>query len=257
MNRRTFAGASAAIICAATDSPAEDKPAGRDVYELRTYTLKAEERPILDDYLKAAYIPAVKRHGAGPVGVFAGPVEAESLRVVVLVVHSTADSAAMLPTKLAADAEYRKSAAAYLDATAESPVYARIESSLLVAIPGMPHLGKTDPAKPRLFNLRVYESHNERSAAKKIEMFEKGELAIFQRVGLTPVFFASAVVGAAMPNLTYLLVFPDEEGRKKAWGAFRADPAWLKLKAEPGYADKEIVSKITNHILTPAAYSEI
>ncbi len=257
MNRRAFVGASAAILSAAADSPAEEPPAARDVYELRTYTLKAEKRAILDDYLKAAYIPAVKRHGAGPVGVFAGPVEADSLKVVVLVVHPSADSAALLPSRLAGDAEYRKAAAVYLDATADSPVYGRIESSLLLAIPGMPRLGKTDPAKPRLFNLRVYESHNERAAAKKIEMFEKGELAIFRRVGLAPVFFAAAVVGPALPNLTYLLVFPDEDGRKKAWDTFRADPAWLKLKAEPGYADKEIVSKITNHVLTPAAYSEI
>jgi hypothetical protein len=133
----------------------------------------------------------------------------------------------------------------------------RIESSLLAAIAGMPRLEKPDASKPRLLNLRIYESHNERAAAKKVEMFEKGELAIFRRVGLTPVFFASAVVGAAMPNLTYLLTFPDEAGRKAAWDAFRADDAWLKLKAIPAYADKEIVSRITNKILTPTPYSEI
>ena len=121
----------------------------------------------------------------------------------------------------------------------------------------MPKLDKPDATKPRLLNLRVYESHNERAAAKKVEMFEKGELAIFRRVGLTPVFFASALVGAAMPNLTYMLVFPNDDGRKKAWDTFRGDDAWLKLKAIPEYADKEIVSKITNRILTPTAYSEI
>jgi NIPSNAP len=136
-------------------------------------------------------------------------------------------------------------------------VYQRIDSSLLAAIPGMPRLDKPDPSKPRLFNLRVYESHNERAAAKKVEMFDTGELAIFRRVGLAPVFFASAVVGAGMPNLTYLLVFPGEAGRKAAWDKFRADPEWLKVKAVPEYADKEIVSKITNRVLTPAAYSEV
>src|SRR5262245_26905195 len=71
------------------------------------------------------------------------------------------------------------------------------------------------------------------------------------------VFFASAVVGSAMPNLTYMLAFPDEAGRKAAWDRFRGDDAWLKLKAIPEYADKEIVSKITNKILAPASYSEI
>src|SRR6185312_5618057 len=125
------------------------------------------------------------------------------------------------------------------------------------AIAGMPRLEKPDASKPRLLNLRIYESHNERAAAKKVEMFEKGELAIFRRVGLTPVFFASALVGSAMPNLTYMLVFANEEGRKAAWDTFRGDDSWLKLKSIPEYADKEIVSRITNRILTPTSYSEI
>jgi hypothetical protein len=88
-------------------------------------------------------------------------------------------------------------------------------------------------------------------------MFNKGELAIFRRVGLTPVCFGESVIGAALPNLTYLLVFPDEAGRQAAWQRFRDDPEWLKLKAIPEYADKEIVSRITNKILTPTAFSEI
>ncbi|NDA66013.1 MAG: NIPSNAP family containing protein, partial [Verrucomicrobia bacterium] len=38
---------------------------------------------------------------------------------------------------------------------------------------------------------------------------------------------------------------------------FRADPEWLKLKAVPEYADKEIVLKVTNRLLTPTPYSEL
>ena len=258
MERRTFVGASVATLCAAATGPADDpKPTGRDLYDLRTYTLKPAKQTLLNDYLSQAFLPAAKRLGAGPVGVFAEPAEKDLLRVHVLVVHPTADSLASLPAKLAADDGYQKAAAAYLGAKAADPVYGRIESSLLTAIAGMPKLQRPDATKPRLLNLRVYESHNERAAAKKVEMFEKGELGIFRRVGLTPVFFASAVVGAAMPNLTYMLAFPDDAARQAAWDKFRADPEWLKLKAVPEYADKEIVSKITNKILTPAAFSEI
>src|SRR5947209_11219032 len=112
----------------------------------------------------------------------------------------------------------------------------------------MPRLEKPDSSKPRLLNLRIYESHNERAAKKKIEMFNKGELAIFRRVGLTPVLFAETILGAAMPNLTYLLVFPDEPGRAAAWSHFRDDAEWIKLKSIPEYADKDIVSRITNKI---------
>jgi hypothetical protein len=258
MERRAFIEASVATVCSATGVVANVKPEeSPELYELRTYTLKPARQPDLDDYLKKAFIPAVKRLGAGPVGAFTEPTENGVLRMFVLVVHKTPESAATLPNRLAADADYLKNAGAYLSAKADDPVYLRIESSLLAAIAGMPKMDRPDASKPRLLNLRVYESHNERSAAKKIEMFEKSELAIFRRVGLMPVFFASAVLGAAMPNLTYMLVFPDEPGRKAAWDRFRVDPDWLKLKAIPEYADKEIVSRITNRILTPTAYSEI
>lgn len=257
MERRAFVGASVATLCASPGFASENKAETRELYELRMYTLKPAKQSLLDDYLSQAFIPALKRLGTGPVGVFVEGPEKELLRVFVLIVHTSGDSVATLPSRLNADEEYVKAANAYLSAKADDPIYQRIDSSLLGAIAGMPKLDRPDPAKPRLFNLRVYESHNERAASKKIEMFEKGELAIFRRTGLTPVFFAGAIVGTNMPNLTYMLVFPDEAGRKAGWDKFVKDPEWVKLKAVPGYADKEIVSRITNRILKPTAYSEI
>jgi hypothetical protein len=121
----------------------------------------------------------------------------------------------------------------------------------------MPKLEKPDTAKPHLLNLRIYESHNERAARKKIEMFNEHELPIFRRVGLNPVFFGETLIGSKMPNLTYMLVFPDDAERQAAWNRFKMDDDWKKLKAVPEYADKEIVSHITNKILTPAPYSQI
>ena len=59
-------------------------------------------------------------------------------------------------------------------------------------------------------------------------MFNKAELAIFQRVGLTPVFFAQTVVGHAEPDVYAGL--PDKAGRKAAWDRFRADPEWKTLR---------------------------
>lgn len=263
MKRRSFLKSSLAVSATglatslatrAADSKLKVNP---EYYELRTYTLRAAKQPLLDGYLSKAFIPAVKRLGSGPVGVFVEKLETGEVKVFMLIVHASAEQFATLSARLAADAEHRRAGAEYLAAVAADPVYSRIESSLLAAIEGMPKLARPDASKPRLLNLRIYESHNERAAKKKIEMFNTGELAIFRRVGLTPVLFGETILGAKMPNLTYLLVFPDEAGRKKAWDTFRADPAWLKLKAMPEYADKEIVSTITNKILTPAAYSEI
>jgi hypothetical protein len=258
VERRTFVGTSIATLCStAPGVAAAPQVEAPELYELRTYSLNPTKQPLLDEYLGKALLPAIKRFGAGPVGVFVEKSGPDLLRQYVLITYKSAEQFVTLSTRLVVDQEYVAAAKEYLAAKADDPVYRRIESSLLGAIGGMPRLEKPDTSKPRLLNLRVYESHNERAAAKKVEMFEKGELAIFRRVGLTPVFFASALAGAAMPNLTYLLTFPDEAGRKASWDRFREDAAWLRLKALPEYADKEIVSTITNKILTPTAYSEI
>lgn len=260
MKRRTFIQTSLAAVGAAAAGTATaagtgEKPA--EVYELRVYSPRPGKEALLDRYLGKAFLPAVKRHGSGPVGVFVDEEGKGPRAVYLLVVHPSAEQVVTLPAKLAADETYRKAAGKYLTARPDEAVYTRIVSSLLVPIAGMPKLVRPDVSKPRLLNLRVYESHNERAARKKIEMFDKAELAIFRRVGLTPVFFAASVVGPAMPNLTYMLVFPDDAGRKAAWSRFIKDPEWLKLRAIPEYADKEIVSHITNKVLSPTAYSEI
>ena len=260
MKRRSFVQSSLAALGAVavaegTMAAAEEK-AG-EIYELRVYSLPVAKQPILDQYLSEAFIPALHRQGIGTVGVFLEPPAKGVLKAYVLIVHPSAESIVSSTGKLAADETFQKAAKGYWEAKATDPAFSRIESSILAPLAGMPRLAKPDTSKPRLLNLRIYESHSERAALKKIEMFNTGEMAIFRRVGLTPVFFGATVAGSAMPNLTYMLVFPDEPGRAAAWNRFRDDDGWKQLRAIPEYADKEIVSHITNKILTPAGYSEI
>jgi len=265
MKRRAFVKSSVAacltgaVALPRTNAAAEAEPHVREYYELRTYTLKEGKQAILDDYLSKAFIPALGRLGIGPVGVFSEKADAGAggATVYVLIVFGSSDQAATLSERLAADEEHQKAGADYLAAAASDPVYERIEISLHGAIHAMPKLEKPDTAKPRLLNLRIYESPSERAGRKKIEMFNEHELPIFRRVGLNPVFFGETLIGSKMPNLTYMLVFPDDGERRAAWGRFGADDDWKKLKAVPEYADKEIVSHITNKILMPAPYSEI
>ena len=92
-------------------------------------------------------------------------------------------------------------------------------------------------------------------ALNKLKMFNAGEVPIFRKTGLTPVFFGEAVVGAQMPNLTYMLTFADMAARDAAWAAFGRDPDWRTLLADPQY--RENVSAISDIILRPTAYSQI
>jgi hypothetical protein len=91
---------------------------------------------------------------------------------------------------------------------------------------------------------------------KKVEMFnEGGEIAIFKKTGLTPVFFGESIIGPNLPNLNYMLAFKDMADRDQRWQVFRDDPDWKKLSANPAYRDT--VSNITDIILRPTEYSQI
>jgi hypothetical protein len=276
MKRRDFLKTSlAATAFAGTHSAlADGRSAKREFYELRAFMLKPEKQKLTDDYLSRAFIPAMGRLGVGPVGVFLDapelnppptpkpgqpppPALPTPPSLYVLIRYTSLDQIATVATQLAVDAEYQKAGAAYLRVPSSDPVYDRIESSVLLAFEGMPML-EAPGKKERIFQLRTYESHSEAAAKKKIEMFNKaGEIAIFRRCGLKPVFFGETIAGLRMPNLTYMLTFPNDDARKEAWGKFRTDPEWLKLRAMDEYADKNIVSKIWNRILKPAPYSQI
>ena len=179
-----------------------------------------------------------------------------------LIVHKSLDAFGSMPGQLDADAEYQKAAAPYLNVEAAAPAFVRMDASLLRPFESMPKLelpfgGGDNARRPRIFELRTYESHSEKAARKKIEMFNSGEIAIFRRAGMSPVFFGETLIGANMPNLTYMLVYEDMAAHDKQWSAFAADPEWKKLSTTPGYTDPEIVSNISNTYLRPTAYSQV
>ena len=109
----------------------------------------------------------------------------------------------------------------------------------------------------RLFEVRMYESNNSGTLRKKVKMFNDGEIGAFQRAGGQPVFFGETFVGARQPNLTYMLSYEDLAGRDKVWKAFGADPEWQRLRTTPGLSDADIVSNISNYLVSPLAFSQI
>jgi len=88
-------------------------------------------------------------------------------------------------------------------------------------------------------------------------MFDDDEVTIFRRCGLQPVFFGHTVIGPGLPSLTYMLAYESIEAREEAWRTFLSDPDWIKLRARPEFADREIVSNIHSYLLRPTNYSPI
>ncbi len=262
MNRRSFLAAAGAGLAPLAEDPTTntDAKGGPDLYEIRNYHFSTDaQRQALDAFLKDAAIPALNRLGVRPVGVF-HPVKADKdpAPTVVLLRHPSPETVLNLTARLAADQEFLDKGAAYINATADKPAYKRMTSTLLKAFKGMPALEKPVKGPGRVFQLRIYESPSEKTGQKKIEMFnDAGEIALFRRVGLHPVFFGEAVVGDRLPNLTYMLGFESEQDMAANWKTFVSDPEWKTLSKRPEYADKAILSGITNIVLRPAECSQI
>jgi NIPSNAP len=260
MDRRKFLAATA--VAAVSPLPMLDtlaQSATRQYIELRRYhLLPGTKQRAFSTFVGDVAIPAMNRAGIGRVGAFTIVYGENAPSLLLVLPHQTLDSMASLRERLAADAVYARAGAAILDAPMSDPAFVRVESTLLRAFEAMPTLEPSagaGTATPRIVELRTYESHSDRAALNKLKMFNAGEVPIFRRAGLTPIFFGETLLGAQMPSLIYMLTFSDIAERDKAWAAFGKDPEWKTLSADPQYRDN--VSAISDIILQPTAYSQI
>ncbi|HTT63495.1 MAG TPA: NIPSNAP family protein [Bryobacteraceae bacterium] len=255
MQRRQFIGAAASSGLAAVPLAAAEHNA---FIELRYYYMRnGRQTQRTADFLNKYFLPAAARLKIGPLGFFGAVIAQHSPFVLALISYPSAAAFADSMERLAADKEFQRGFDEYNSMTELS--YIRMENSLLRAFDCMPSVALPPAGQnsPRIFELRTYESNNVRAAQRKVRMFNEGEAAIFKRLGMAPVFFGETLAGRNLPNLTYMLSFESMASRDKLWGAFGADPEWQKLRAQPGYADADIVSNISNAILRPLDFSPI
>lgn len=231
------------------------------ILELRTYILRdGDAEQTLDDYLQQALIPALTRQGLGPIGAFepANKVEEDEPQVMLLVAGPDIESVVSAGAKLADDSEFVRAAKAYWETPADETPIVRIRSELLRAFECWPQVvapRQTEGGRPRLFELRIYESPTEKAGRLKVEMFNAGEVPIFLDCGIVPVFMGEALIGDKLPNLTYMTVYDDEAERDAAWKKFTEHPDWQTLKAVQKY--KGTVSKIHKSDWRAKPYSQL
>ena len=151
--------------------PAVAAGGGRDYYELRAYRLKpGAPHALLDGYLEKALIPALNARGIKAVGAFTEPGAKDGPAVWVLIPHASLESVADVTASLNADPAVQAAGADYLQSpTKENPAFDRIDSWLLLAFAGLPRYAVPALARegrPRIFELRTYESYSEAKALK-------------------------------------------------------------------------------------------
>ena len=212
-------------------APATRQAAKREFIELRTYTVKDDDKKAkLIATLDKALTPALNAQGIKPVGVFSAHDIEKNFQqsVFVLFPHKTLNSVQTVSAKLLADQTFMKNGGAFFEGTSKDPLYTTYTSELLYGFEQCPSIETPISGKDRLFQIRYYRSWNIDKNAKKVHMFDEGgELALFRKVGMHPIFFGDMVFGNMMPNLTYMLgwrcrtiqaAFPYKPALAATWG---------------------------------------
>jgi hypothetical protein len=261
MKRRYFLAALGPLAMtpiALTVNAGESSDDPRQYMEWIHFTLPGRRDRQVEKYFEDAAIPALNRLGIKDIGVFSVLYGPSAPSLYVLIPHDSAASVMSYQEKLLDDGEYAKAAKAYHESSITTPAFKHFERGLMRAFIGIPRVESPKEAlgNERIFELRIYQSHNFLKGQKKIKMFnEGGELQIFRDTGLRPVFFGETLFGPLMPNLAYMLAFKDMADRDSNWDKFRVDPRWDTLRNLEEY--KDTVSNITDFILRPAGCSQV
>jgi len=230
------------------------------ILELRKIQLRNtpdNQRGRATDFVSKVYAPALSHAGAATVGLFSPIIAPDAPFVLTLAAYSSLDAFDQVQTKLWGDEAFLKEAER---AMSGARLFERMEVTLLKGFAGFPgiELQPGDASKaPRVFEMRTYESTTPLSLKRKIKMFEDGEIDLFRKSGLAPVFFGERIAGVKMPSLTYMVAFDNYAARETNWRTFATSPEWKKLSSTPGLSDGETVSNITNMLLSPLAGSQV
>jgi hypothetical protein len=227
--------------------------------EIRQWRLHntAEEQPKrVAEYLEKGFGPALERAGAKLAGSFSNFIGGDGPYYIT--VAQFRSLAAMGDTLNAMRADEAHKRELQKLSSGQGLPFVRVESSLLRCFDAMPSVlldNTSAKASPRIFELRTYESQTFGTLPRKVDMFNHGEMQIFQRLGMRPVLFGETIVGPKQPNLMYMLSYDDWDARDRLWKEFSSDPEWKKLSGPPDMKDPQIVSNISNVMLKPLAFS--
>lgn len=255
------------ILCAATFflvlAATAFAQSERQLIQVSKYQMETAEQAAKFDAMMPAAIKALNDFGVKSIGVFklAEPDKAEQfphMRVTVVAFNSL-DQVANQGQAFEGNYDFWDGAQDYLTAEPDAKPFNRIDSVLLHAFTGMPKMKVpgSGEGKQRLFELRMYESYSELTGVIKVQMFNDGEIELFEKVGLPAVFYGSAIAGGNLPQLTYMLVHDDAEAQGKGWKAFIDSPEWKSLQQQEPYAGRKLVSKIEKTMLVATDYSQV
>jgi hypothetical protein len=245
MKRRHFAGALAGLAAAALPARSAE---GAHWFLLETFQLRQGGQVTrMHDYLKS-WLPALSKSVPGPKLVLEAVIAPHTPQLLAVI------GIANFEDIRTAQATVTSSLTAL---GAGEPLFDTLNTTVLEAAAYSPEIVAQKSEKPRYFELRTYHAPTVPQLVALHQRFAGPEVRVFHRSGIFPLFYSSGVIGANLPNLTYLIPFDSLGAREKAWDAFSADPEWIKARKESIDKFGQVVSVSDIGIYRATPYSPI
>ncbi len=232
MDRRDFLGALAAAPLTGAYAAQGSASKAPGCYVLQHFRLQlGTQGSRLSEYFSKSYLPAVARAAGGPTLVLEAQFSEHLPMVTVIDAFPSVDQAMGLRAKLAADKVFQDATDAWQNP--ERP-FESLSTELLEATAFAPAFTPpaTPPKAPRVYELRVYQTHTQKELRGLVERFAEAEAKILKRSGSDPMLFGTTAFGPDTPNLTWILAFDDLAARDRFTAAFNADPEWIALRKQ-------------------------
>jgi hypothetical protein len=110
----------------------------------------------------------------------------------------------------------------------------------------------------RVFELRTYTAAPGKLDALNAR-FRDHTIALFKKHGMEVVGFWEPLdkEAGAGEKLVYVLAFPSRAAAEASWKAFRADPEWVKAKADSEKGGGALTTKVESVFLAGTDYSPL
>lgn len=229
-------------------------PAAGGVYELRIYYTHPGKMPDLLKRFREHTCALFERHGMTNVGYWLPVEEKDQDKLYYVLKHASRDAAKASWKAFGDDPEWKQVAAA---SEANGKIVARVDSTFLVATDYTPASIPALTGK-HAYELRIYTT-NEGKLADLDARFRNHTTKLFEKYGMTNVLYThptDADKGAGH-TLVYFLAHASKEAGLKSFDEFRADPEWVKVKAESEAAGPILSKPVESIYLTPTDFSPL
>lgn len=250
--------AMALLTVASTAAAKEPVQPAPPLYELRTYHAEPGKLDALNARFRDHTTALFTKHGMTNVGYWTPKDNPDNLLIYLI---SFPDKAAHDKAwkDFGADPEWK---AVQTASEVNGKLVGKIESRFLTPTDFSPQPKGTAEGAPHLFELRTY-SATPNNLPLLLKRFREHTMDLFKRHGITNFLYTTPATGdpGADNTLVYLIQHASAEAQVKSWTDFRADPEWVKVKAdsekEGGGSLTVLPDGVKSVLLVPTDYSPV